>query len=104
MAAAPSQDERIGGEATVASPTPASHRLLVVDDDRDVGDSLVMLLQLMGADVRVAYDGEAALATVAEFKPDLALMDIGMSGMDGYETARRIRLRCRKGKTLFLSP
>jgi PAS domain S-box-containing protein len=100
LAAAPSQDERIEGEATVAS-VLASHRVLVVDDDRDVADSLVMLLQLMSADVRVAYNGETALATVAEFKPDLALVDIGMSGMDGYETARRIRL-LPEGKDLVL--
>ena len=45
----------------------------------------------MGAHVRVAYDGEAALAIISEFKPRLALLDIGMPGMDGYETARQIR-------------
>jgi CheY-like chemotaxis protein/anti-sigma regulatory factor (Ser/Thr protein kinase) len=90
LAAAPSQDERVEGDATVAS-VPASHRVLVIDDDRDVGDSLGMLLQLMGADVRVAYDGEAALAVISGFKPHLVLLDIGMPGMNGYETARQIR-------------
>ncbi len=100
LAAGASQDETIEGETTVAS-VPASHRVLVVDDDRDVGDSLVMLLQLMGTDVRVAYNGEAALAAVAEFKPHLALVDIGMPSMDGYETARRIRL-IPEGKDLVL--
>jgi CheY-like chemotaxis protein len=100
LAAGASQDETIEGETTVAS-VPASHRVLVVDDDQDVGDSLVMLLQLMGADVRVAYNGAAALATVAEFKPHLALVDIGMPNMDGHETARRIRLM-PEGKNLVL--
>jgi PleD family two-component response regulator len=73
LATAPSQDERVEGDATVAS-VPASHRVLVIDDDRDVGDSLAMLLQLMGADVRVAYDGEAALAVISGFKPHLVLL------------------------------
>jgi len=108
-----------GSEFTVRLPlgeAPSSHaeseiskafapksprRILVVDDDRDVADSLVMLLQLMGADVRVAYNGEAALALVVEFKPHLALVDIGMPGIDGYETARRIR-KLREGQSLIL--
>ena len=72
-------------------PTIGSCRVLVVDDDRDVADSLVLLLQCWGLDVHVAYSGEAALTAVAEHRPDLALMDIGMPGMDGCETARRIR-------------
>jgi len=65
-------------------------RVLEVDDDQDVADSYAALLQCLGADVRVAYSGEAALAIISEFKPDLVLMDISMPHMDGFETARRI--------------
>jgi CheY-like chemotaxis protein len=65
-------------------------RVLEVDDDHAVADSLAALLQSLGANVRVAYSGEAALAIIPEFKPDLVLMDIKMPLMDGYETARRI--------------
>jgi len=79
----------------------ASQRALVVDDDRDVADTLVMLLQHFGVDVRVAYDGGAALAIVAGFKPHLALVDIGMPGMDGYEAARQIR-KLPEGRDLRL--
>ena len=60
-----------------------------------------MLLQTLGCDVRVAYGGAPALAAVPEFKPQLAFVDIGMPGMDGYETARQIR-KLPEGKDLIL--
>ncbi len=66
-------------------------RVLVVDDNHDAADSLGMLLQYLGADVRVAYDGPSALAAARTYQPSLALLDIGMPGMDGYELARQIR-------------
>lgn len=61
-----------------------------------------MLLQALGCDVRTAYSGVAGLAAVAEFKPQLAFVDIGMPGMDGYETARQIR-KLPEGKDLILA-
>jgi len=66
-------------------------RVLVIDDDKDVADSMSMLLQTFDVDSRVAYSGAAGLAALAEFEPDLVFLDIGMPDMDGYETARRIR-------------
>jgi CheY-like chemotaxis protein len=75
---------------------------LVVDDDRDVAHSLAMLLQSLGAEVRIAYGGAAALETVAIFKPHLAFLDICMPGVDGFETARRIRT-LPEGKDLVLA-
>lgn len=82
--------------------TPAiSRRVLVVDDNHDVADSLVMLLECLGAEVRVAYDGPSALETLIGFAPEIALIDIGMPGMDGYETAKRIRER-PQGRDLTL--
>ncbi len=71
--------------------TLSSRRILVVDDERDVADSLVALLESFGATVRVAYGGADGLAALDDFQPEAIFLDIGMPGMDGYETARRIR-------------
>jgi CheY-like chemotaxis protein len=49
----------------------------------------------MGHDVKIAYDGPSALATVDDFKPAVVLVDLAMPGMDGLEVARRLRLRPR---------
>ena len=67
------------------------HRILIVDDHHDAGDSLATLLRLLGHTVRVAYDGVAALEAVKLFKPSVALLDIGMPGMDGIELGTRLR-------------
>jgi CheY-like chemotaxis protein len=77
-----------------AQPTsPSGHRLLVVDDNQDAGNSLAMLLRLQGHEVRVAYSGVAALEMTQDYRPDVVILDIGMPGMDGYEVARRLRQR-----------
>jgi PAS domain S-box-containing protein len=76
-------------------------RVLVVDDDRDVGDSLGILLKCIGVDALVTYGGAAAIVAITEFKPHLAFIDVGMPGMDGYETARRIRA-LPEGKNITL--
>jgi CheY-like chemotaxis protein len=69
----------------------ARRRVLVVDDNRDAAKSLGRLLALLGKEVCVAHDGPSALAEVARFRPHVVLLDLGMPGMDGLETARRIR-------------
>ena len=67
-------------------------RILVADDNADAGDTLAMMLRMMGHDVCVARDGIEALDEGARFHPDIALLDIGMPKLNGFETARRIRL------------
>jgi len=76
---------------TPAVPLGAPRRVLVADDNHDAADSLAMLLALRGHETRTAYDGEDALAVAAEFHPDVAIVDLGMPKLDGYEVARRLR-------------
>lgn len=66
-------------------------RILVVDDNKDAADSLAMLLKLIGADVRTAYNGPDALKVCSTFRPQVVLLDIGMPEMNGHEVARRLR-------------
>lgn len=78
-------------------PAPAAvlnrHSVLVVDDNEDAADSLTAVLQILGATVRTAYSGPHALAILEDFSPGIAILDIGMRGMDGLELAQRIRAR-----------
>jgi signal transduction histidine kinase/ActR/RegA family two-component response regulator len=66
-------------------------RILVVDDNADAADLLAEALREAGHQVRVAYDGPAALEVAGEFRPALVFLDIGLPAMDGYEVARRMR-------------
>jgi PAS domain S-box-containing protein len=74
-----------------SSVSRTSRRVLVVDDNRDAADSLGAYLRVLGYASAAVYDGTAALEQGAHFAPDVVLLDIGLPGMDGYETARRIR-------------
>lgn len=65
--------------------------MLVVDDNADAANTLGMVLQTLGVDSRIVYNGADALQETAGYKPSAVLLDIGMPGMDGYEVARRIR-------------
>jgi signal transduction histidine kinase/CheY-like chemotaxis protein len=69
-------------------------RVLVVDDNVDAADMLREALGLLGCTVDVAYDGETALALAPDFAPDLALLDIGLPLMSGYELAGQLRSLC----------
>ena len=71
----------------------SGRRVLVVDDNHDGADTLGMMLEALGAEVTVAYDGPAALKHVEDHRPEIVLLDIGMPGMSGYDVAREIRRR-----------
>ena len=75
-----------------ARPT-VRRRVLVVDDNRDAGESLRELLRLHHHEVEVAHDGPGALALLEAFRADLVLLDIALPRMDGYMVAHAIRER-----------
>jgi CheY-like chemotaxis protein len=76
-------------------------RILVVDDNVDAASSLGRLLSLLGYDVQVVNSGAAAVAEIDRFTPQAVLLDLGMPGMDGLETADRIR-QCENGQEIHL--
>ena len=86
--------------AYTARPFAGSLRVLVADDNRDAADSLQRILALYGHDVRVAYDGNAAVQLGEEFHPRVAILDIGMPGTNGYDVARALRNRNGRQVTL----
>jgi signal transduction histidine kinase len=91
--------------ATNKPPITAStlrRRILIADDNRDSAETLAMLLRLEGHDVTSVHDGPVALSTFNEIKPDVALLDIGMPGLTGYEVARRMRQSSSAGASLTL--
>jgi CheY-like chemotaxis protein len=77
--------------ATAASFKGEPRRVLVVDDNVDAADSLSMLLMLQGHHTQVAYSAKEALTCVEVFRPDVALLDIGLPEMNGYELTKKLR-------------
>ncbi len=85
----------LGSAGSVAADKVAAdttrRRVLLADDNRDAADSLAVLLELAGHEVRVAYLGRDALTLAQEFRPDTAVLDIGMPDLNGYEVAAALR-------------
>ena len=73
--------------------TPASRRVLVVDDNRESVETLSMLLQLKGHDARIAEDGDEAIAIADSYRPHVVVLDLSLPGRDGYDIARELRAR-----------
>ncbi|HWO17585.1 MAG TPA: ATP-binding protein [Kofleriaceae bacterium] len=76
---------------TTALAAARGHRILVVDDNEDAAAMLADLLECLGNTTRIAHHPYDALRLTSEFQPELALLDIGLPEMDGYELARRLR-------------
>ena len=84
-------EKKAGEKQPARSALTPSLRVLVVDDNRDAADSLSLLLQLSGHEVKTVYDGQDGVNTAADFRPHAALFDIGLPKMNGYEAARFLR-------------
>ncbi len=83
-------------EASAGTPRPTGghaivHRVLVVDDYVDSAESMAVLLQAEGHEVRIAHEGMTAIKMAPDFKPSLVFLDIGLPGMNGFEVARSLR-------------
>lgn len=78
-------------------------RVLVVDDHHDGAEALGTFLEVLGCDVRIAHSGPEALEMAPAFQPQLVILDISMPGMDGYETARRLRAQEWSRNSFFAS-
>ena len=63
-------------------------RVVVIDDNRDAAELMAMLVQELGGECKAVYDGESGLREVLTDRPDVVLLDIGMPGLDGYNTCR----------------
>ncbi|TFZ02286.1 response regulator [Ramlibacter henchirensis] len=77
-------------------------RVLVVDDNRDAAETLGELLGMSGYRVSLAHDGESAVRAALDQAPDVALLDIGLPDIDGYEACRRIRAQADQDRQPLL--
>jgi signal transduction histidine kinase/CheY-like chemotaxis protein len=95
-AEAPQEEE---ASASPEAPAMPSRKVVVADDNEDSAEMMRTLLEMDGHSVQVAANGTVALDLITSFMPEVAVLDIGMPGMDGYEVARRVRA---EGKEIYL--
>src|SRR5262249_11807483 len=84
--------------------TPSAGRVLVVEDNDDVRESLCLLLSLSGYEVRKAADGAEGVRQALEWQPDAVVSDIGLPGLDGWELGRRVRAGLGRAVLLVADP
>lgn len=88
----PSTPPAVSVPLVVTAPEPSGRcKVLVVDDNRDTAETLAAVLQMQGYDVRYSFNGQEALSVAETFRPDIALLDIGMPHLNGYEAAQHLR-------------
>ena len=89
--------ETVNAVSEVPEMVRGAGRILIVDDNYDAAETLASLLRAAGYEIVTHADGHAAMAALDGFAADLAILDIGLPGMDGYELARRMRAHARGG-------
>lgn len=94
--------ETAASPGATAAPAPR-RRVLVVDDNVDAARSYAEIARLWKHEVRVAYDGPAALEMAKAYRPEIVLLDIGLPGISGYEVARRLRQQPEFQKTFLVA-
>jgi DNA-binding response OmpR family regulator len=77
--------------------------VLVVDDNEAVAQTVGWMLEAIGHDYRLVYDGRTALEAAQDYRPDAILLDIGLPGMDGYEVCRALRRQEAFSKTAIIA-
>jgi CheY-like chemotaxis protein len=99
----PSDSGLSSGSRPRVMPSETPRRILVVDDDVDSAELLGRLLRLSGHEVVIAMDPKVALERLASFEPEVAILDIGMPTMDGYELGSRVLERAPECRLIALS-
>ena len=85
---------RVAEQTTVLT---IARRVVIIDDNHDAANVTAMLVEELGGECRVAYDGISGVREVLAYLPEIVLLDIGMPGLDGYETCSRIRRELGRG-------
>ncbi len=82
----------------VAAPPSAALRIVLIDDNADIRETMQQLLECLGHEVAVAADGPSGVELVLDRRPQVALVDIGLPGLDGYQVARKLRAALPAGQ------
>jgi two-component system, sensor histidine kinase len=99
----PGAAEPVRAAPPPAAPTDMRIKVVVADDNRDAADSLAMLLEMNGHEVRVGHAGEEALDIARRMLPHAMILDIGMPDLNGYEVARRARAEAWGAEVLLIA-
>jgi PAS domain S-box-containing protein len=99
----PAREGEPAEPAAAAASDGQRRRILVVDDNVDAAESISMILQLGGYEVRCVYDGLSVLAAARSYRPDAIVLDIGLPGISGYEVARLLRQQPEFQRTLLIA-
>jgi PAS domain S-box-containing protein len=89
-------------QATHALPAGERRRVVIIEDSRDAADSLRLLLEVLGNEVRVAYSGPEGVQAARTWAPDVVISDIGLPGLDGYGVAAQLRRHPATARALLI--